>query len=66
MACFAESQPTVRDGSMPPWQYTLTHPDARLSGADLAALERGLAASLGDDRSDDSDDDRSDDQVSTD
>lgn len=50
-----EAAETVRDGSMPPWQYTLTHPEARLSDADVAALEAGLAATLGDDRSDDED-----------
>ena len=48
-----EAAETVRDGSMPPWQYTLTHPEARLSEADLATLEAGLAATFGDDRSDD-------------
>lgn len=60
-----ESAETVREGSMPPWQYTLTHPEARLSEADLDALEAGLAATFGDDRSDDDqsaveDDDSSD------
>ncbi len=39
---------TVRDGSMPPWQYRLTHPEARLSDAETAALEAGLAATFGD------------------
>ena len=48
-----EAAETVRDGSMPPWQYPLTHPEARLSDADLDALEAGLAATFGDDRSDD-------------
>lgn len=60
-----EAAETVRDGSMPPWQYPLTHPEARLSDADLDALEAGLAATFGDDRSDDDrsaaeDDDSSD------
>lgn len=63
-----EAAETIRDGSMPPWQYTLTHPEARLSDADLEALEAGLAATFGDDHSDDdhSDDDRSDDDRSDD
>jgi hypothetical protein len=32
---------------MPPSSYLLTHPDARLSGTELAALAEGLAATLG-------------------
>ena len=48
-----EAAETIRDGSMPPWQYTLTHPEARLSDTDLEALEAGLAATFGDHRSDD-------------
>jgi hypothetical protein len=52
---------TVRDGSMPPRQYLLLHPEARLPQEQLAALEVGLAATLGDkeapgERSDDGDD----------
>ena len=39
---------TVRDKSMPPRQYLLTHPEARLPQEQLAALEVGLAATLGD------------------
>jgi len=50
-----EAAETVRDGSMPPAQYLLAHPSARLSDAELAALERGLAATFGD--KDSSDDD---------
>ena len=46
---------TVRDGSMPAWQYRLTHPEARLSEADLAGLESGLAATFGDDDRSESD-----------
>lgn len=55
---------TVREGSMPPLAYTLTHPEARLDDAELSALEAGLAATFGDERSDDSrsDDDSSNDQ----
>lgn len=58
-----EAAETVREGSMPPWAYRLTHPEARLSEADLATLEAGLAATFGDERSDGdrSDDDSSDD-----
>jgi mono/diheme cytochrome c family protein len=58
-----EAAETVREGSMPPWAYTLTHPEARLSDADIAALEAGLVATFGDEHSegDRSDDDSSDD-----
>lgn len=50
-----EAAETVRDRSMPPTQYLLVHPSARLSDAELAALERGLTATFGD--TDSSDDD---------
>ncbi|MEX2422631.1 MAG: heme-binding domain-containing protein [Acidimicrobiia bacterium] len=40
---------TVRDGSMPPRQYLLSHSAARLTDAQLADLARGFAATLGDD-----------------
>jgi hypothetical protein len=43
-----ESAETVREGSMPPRSYLLTHPDARLTDAELAALENGLATTFGD------------------
>jgi hypothetical protein len=43
-----ESAATVREGSMPPRSYLLTHHDARLTDAELAALENGLAATFGD------------------
>jgi hypothetical protein len=33
---------------MPPSSYLLTHPDARLTDAELAALVDGLAATFGD------------------
>lgn len=57
-----EAAETVRDGSMPPWQYTLTHSEAQLSDTDVGALEAGLAATFGDDRSEDEDSgDRTDD-----
>lgn len=42
-----ESAETVREGSMPPRSYLLTHPDARLTATELAALVDGLAATLG-------------------
>lgn len=36
----------VRDGSMPPRYYTLMHPEARLTGAEVEALMRGLQATF--------------------
>ena len=42
-----ESAETVLEGSMPPSSYLLTHSDARLTEADLAALVDGLTATLG-------------------
>ena len=33
----------VRGGSMPPWYYTIMHPNAKLSRADRDALANGLA-----------------------
>ncbi len=36
----------VRDGSMPPFQYTPLHSAARLSSAERAALARGLEKTL--------------------
>ena len=44
-----EAAETVRDRSMPPSQYLLAHSAARLTDAQLDALARGLAATLGDD-----------------
>jgi hypothetical protein len=32
---------------MPPGQYLLTHPDARLTDAELSTLANGLTATLG-------------------
>lgn len=52
-----ESAETVREGSMPPRTYLLTHPEARLTDTELAALADGLAATLGEDGGDDEDDD---------
>lgn len=36
----------IREGEMPPWYYTLMHPDAKLSAAEKQALIDGLSASL--------------------
>jgi mono/diheme cytochrome c family protein len=47
-----ESAETVRESSMPPRSYLLTHPDARLTDAELAALADGLAATFGEERGD--------------
>lgn len=55
-----EAAKTVRDGSMPPREYLWTHPDARLTDAELVALAAGFAATLGDEDSgerEDGDDD---------
>jgi hypothetical protein len=41
-----EPAETVRDGSMPPRSYLLTHP-ARLTDPELAALADGLVATFG-------------------
>ncbi|MGZ5370156.1 MAG: heme-binding domain-containing protein [Aeromicrobium sp.] len=38
---------TIRDGSMPPWQYKPTHPGARLSDQEKQDLIRGLEATFG-------------------
>jgi hypothetical protein len=43
-----EASETVRDKSMPPRRYLLTHPEARLTQEQLAALAAGLAVTLGD------------------
>ncbi len=42
-----EAAETVREGSMPPWYYAVVHSKARLSDAQIQALEAGLAATLG-------------------
>jgi mono/diheme cytochrome c family protein len=39
----------VRSGEMPLWQYTLLHPDARLSEAEQEELALGLERTFGDD-----------------
>jgi mono/diheme cytochrome c family protein len=42
-----EAAKEVREGEMPPTAYTLVHPHARLSAADLDRLAQGLAQTLG-------------------
>lgn len=37
----------VTDGDMPPWDYLLLHPAARLDAAEQAQLRQDLAAALG-------------------
>jgi hypothetical protein len=37
----------VSEGEMPPWDYPLLHPDARLSDADTQALIDGLGKTFG-------------------
>lgn len=41
---------TVREGSMPPFPYPITHAEARLTDNELAALANGLGATFGDGR----------------
>ncbi len=36
----------VQEGEMPPWQYTILHPEARLSDAETRQLVEGLRATL--------------------
>ncbi len=43
-----EAAETVRDGSMPPFQYRLAHPGARLTKDQVNRLIAGLAATFGD------------------
>ena len=42
-----EAAKEVREGEMPPSAYTLIHPHARLSAADLDQLAQGLTQTLG-------------------
>jgi mono/diheme cytochrome c family protein len=48
-----EAAETVREGSMPPWTYTLLHSEARLDDAQIDALAAGLARTFGDEERDD-------------
>lgn len=52
-----ESAEAVHEGEMPPRYYTLARPWARLSGEERAALNRGLAATFGEEDERDEDDD---------
>ena len=56
-----ESAETVRERSMPPRVYLLTHPEARLNDSQLAALASGLAATFGDEGGDEGDEGEEDD-----
>ena len=38
---------SVREGHMPPWDYLILHPEARLSNADRQTLISGLQATFG-------------------
>jgi mono/diheme cytochrome c family protein len=42
-----ESAETVEKGEMPPWDYMLAHPEARLSPAEKQELIAGLALTFG-------------------
>ncbi|MDA0988681.1 MAG: heme-binding domain-containing protein [Chloroflexi bacterium] len=42
-----ESAEKVSEGEMPPWDYSLLHPDARLSSMEKQALISGLEATFG-------------------
>ncbi len=42
-----ESADLLSSGKMPPFQYTIMHPDANLSDADQAAFIEGLTATFG-------------------
>jgi cytochrome c551/c552 len=42
-----EAAQSVREGEMPPWQYVLLHPEAKLSAEERSALIRGLEATVG-------------------
>jgi hypothetical protein len=43
----SESAEEVADGEMPPWDYLLTHPKARLSSSEKTRLVEGLLATFG-------------------
>ena len=42
-----EAAEKVQKGEMPPWQYLILHPEARLSAAEKQALIQGLIATFG-------------------
>jgi mono/diheme cytochrome c family protein len=41
-----EASEELREGKMPPWDYLLMHPEARLTTAERDALARGLETTL--------------------
>jgi hypothetical protein len=43
-----EAAETIREGEMPPWFFTVPHPDARLSAAEKEELVAALTAIFGD------------------
>jgi mono/diheme cytochrome c family protein len=42
-----EAAQSVREREMPPWQYVLLHPEAKLSAEERSALIHGLEATVG-------------------
>jgi hypothetical protein len=48
---------SVREGEMPPWDYPITHPGARLSEADIRTFIDGLTRTFGSGEQDDDGDD---------
>jgi len=52
-----EAAEEVAEGEMPPWDYLLTHPEARLSDVEKRELIAGLKATFGGDEHPDEDDD---------
>ena len=42
-----EAAETVQEGEMPPWRYTILHPEAVLSSDEKQALIKGLETTLG-------------------
>ena len=48
---------TVREGEMPPWDYLLMHPEARLSDAELQTFIDGLDRTFGSGESREGDED---------
>jgi hypothetical protein len=42
-----ESLEAIRGGSMPPWDYRLLHPQARLTAAEIAVIEKAAAQAYG-------------------
>ncbi|HEX7927128.1 MAG TPA: heme-binding domain-containing protein [bacterium] len=42
MDTLEESVKAIRKGAMPPWDYRLLHPEARLTAADVAAIDQAV------------------------